>query len=338
MQVRVRDDRASRVQGGRTERTARERFNKGLLAPFLACMAIAFCLTMSPAKADFVCNAKTKLVNVFLQTPSYWPTTIPQNETALEMRDRVIEEQRRAARGPGYWSPADAMKEPFDLVDTLPSGSRVKVHALAENKGWVWISFRHTKNGLVGNGYVHSSRLSAIKCDADPKLEADRIEKVQLGIEDGDYFETGPDDPPLDGARGATPFGTTMISGAIRANRVYVQCEVPTADYPRPKDLSPGALQSNPYIWTCTEQLASNPNFLDALITRGDLYHRFAKAPAPGLDSKSPQWTEDIKHRKEAQAKAVADWTRASLLLPKGVPTVLEERLKPNGAAGYEVK
>lgn len=240
-------------------------------------------------------------------------------------------ELRRGLPKREVWSPADLMKEPFDIIDTLPTGARVKVHGSAEGKGWVWISFRHSQNGLVGMGYVHLSRLSAIKCDADPKLETALIEKRQYGIEDGDYFETGPDDPPLEGARGAKQFETSMISGAIRNSRVYVQCETPKGDHKHPDDL-------NPYIQTCTELLASNPNFVEALITRGDLYHRIAKSPAPGLDSKSPKWPEDIGRRKEAQVKAVADWTRASLLLPKGIPTVLEDRLSPSGPAGYAVK
>lgn len=276
-------------------------------------------LAISPAKADFVCNAKTKLVNVFLEPPIY--------------------RQNVAAPAAGAkWSPADALETPFDIIDTLPSGARVKTHALSESEGWVWISFRHTQNGLVGNGYVHISRLSAIKCDADPMHQVAQIERGQYGLEEGDYFETGPDDPPLEAGRSAKRFQTSMESGAIRTSRVYVKCEVPNAATPRPDDLSADALAADPYIETCTELLASNPNFVEALITRGDIYHRFAKSPAPGLDSKSPKWAVDLNQRKVVQAKAIADWTRASLLLPKGVPTVLKDRLLATGPAGYEVK
>lgn len=292
---------------------------RNLVAAVAGTLALATILTVLPAHADFVCNAKNKLVNVFLEPPVYRLNT-------------------GAPAVGAKWSPADALEAPFDIIDTLPSGARVKVHALAASKGWVWVSFRHSRNGLVGNGYVHISRLSAIRCDADPKLVAAQTEQRQYGIEDGDYFETGPDDPPLDGARGAKRFETSMISGAIRTSRISVECEVPRADYPRPDDLGPGQLQGNPYIESCSELLASNPNFVDALIIRGDIYHRFARTPAPGLDSKSPKWAADITNRKAAQAKAVADWTRAAFLLPTGVPTQLENRLSPGGPVSYDVK
>lgn len=340
MQTRERD-----VRGGRTMHTPKCRRSVFALVP---CAVIAALLTMSPAKADFVCNAKTKLVNVFLAPPSYWPATPPQDETALDMRDRLLEEKRRAARGPDVWSPADTMKEPFDLVDTLPSGTRVRTRSIAglsANTGdWIQIAFRHTQTGLVAQGWVHESKHSSIRCDGDPKTDLSWMEAQDGPGEPRGYrarlednFELTVDEPPHEGNRGAKRFEARMPRPAD--GKISIECGRPREAYTLPKELKLGSDLVDPYILACTRALIENPNYLKALIIRGDLFHRFAKTPASGIDSKSPTWADDVSRRKAAQQRAIADWTRASLFVPKEeIPTLLGDRLAATGAAGYEVK
>jgi hypothetical protein len=341
--------REGNVRAIKTERLSPLRRRHGLVGPLAAALAIAVCVTTSPAQADFVCNAKTRLVNVFLNPPSYWAATIPQEETALEMRDRVLEEQRRAARGPGYWSPADAMKEPFDLVDTLPSGTRIKVNTvtgLRESKGdWLQISFRHTQTGLVAQGWVHESQQSPIRCDvADPETNLGWIE-----VPDGpgepkgyrarleDNFELTVGEPPHEGARTAKQFDGKPPQP--EKSKVITDCQRPPETYALPKPLTLGSDLVDPYVLACTKALNANPHYLKAIIIRGDLFHRFAKTPAGGIDSKSPNWADDVNRRKAAQQRAIADWAQASKYVPKNeVPILLGDRLAPSGAASYQVK
>jgi hypothetical protein len=287
--------------------TSRNAFRKLRLGVQFALWAASLVVAVAgPASADFVCNAKTKLVNVFLEPPVY--------------RKNV-----GAPAAGGKWSPADIVEKPFDIVDTLPSGARVKMHASIGP--WVWVAFRHSQTGLVGNGYVLASKLSSIPCDADPKTATGYADP-----DDDYYFGTGLDeldDPPLDGARGAKRFETSMLSGAVSSSEILIACEQP------PQDTSDFHFR----VRACSKLLAVNPNYIEALINRGDIYHIIAKTPSRDIDSKSPQWAADIKSRKEAQEKAIADWRRAALLLGKEFHIqILGDRLASTGAAGYEIK
>jgi hypothetical protein len=280
------------------------------------------------AQADYVCNAKTKFVNVFLAPPkikAYAPDPV--------------------------WRPGSMLAEPFEIVDTLHSGARIISHGLTEDRAWVWISFRHSQNGLRGNGFVHVGKLSPIPCDADPKDAERYLEAAQLGDAHGDYFESDgePDDLPLEGARGAKQFETRMLSGAINKNLVFFPCQQPEEGFDATRSNSANAegeirgdaLETEPRIQACSRLLAINPNYGDALITRGDIYHAFAKTPSRGLDKKSPKWAQDVKRRRDAQQKAIADWTRASQLLPRNMPrgmTALGNRLEPGGPVSYQVE
>jgi uncharacterized protein YgiM (DUF1202 family) len=124
-----------------------------------------------PAKAELVCNDKTRLVNVLAD---------PRDD--LEPKsDADVAMLRQLKKG---------ATEPLDIVDTLTQGSRVKVIGPSQKDSrWVQIVFRHSKTGILSQGFVHRTRIENTACT--PPVNANGW------IEDKEYFARSPDEPRL---------------------------------------------------------------------------------------------------------------------------------------------
>lgn len=121
------------------------------------------------ARAEtLVCNVKTYVVNVF---SAPLDGVEPKSETAPALRRRLAGEP-----------------DPFDIVDTLRGGSRVKVVGPSDkDERWMQIVFRHSKTGMLTLGFVHRTRLFTTAC-TPPTGD---------GETDEEYFAPEPDEPRL---------------------------------------------------------------------------------------------------------------------------------------------